>query len=67
MAETERVLNLKLEVETQKLEDCQNEIDHYRSHFEERTAQVGRHSRHTTIKFFTFGLFRTYSQCEHIW
>jgi len=51
LAEAERVLreenekkleelNQRLEVESHKLEDCQREIDLYRSHFEERTAQV---------------------------
>jgi len=33
-------LNHRLEIEAHKLEDCQREIDNYRSHFEENTAMV---------------------------
>ena len=33
-------LNQRLEIETHKLEDCQREIENYRSHFEENTAMV---------------------------
>ena len=52
VAEAEKALKVKtdlkleelrhrLEIETHKLEDCQREIENYRSHFEENTAMVG--------------------------
>ena len=52
VAEAEKALKVKtdlkleelrhrLEIETHKLEDCQREIENYRSHFEENTVMVG--------------------------